>query len=68
MMEPAIESEVRSTDPMAIEPFDKEWGVGVSGVTENPSPFPRINKILNWLKNRNHAADHERAVIYTDTA
>jgi pyruvate formate-lyase/glycerol dehydratase family glycyl radical enzyme len=66
MMEPAIKSEVKSTDPMAIEPFDKEWGVGVSGVTENPSPFPRINKISNWLKERDHTADHERAVIYTD--
>jgi pyruvate formate-lyase/glycerol dehydratase family glycyl radical enzyme len=66
MMEPAIKSEVKPTDPMAIEPFDKEWGVGVSGVTENPSPFPRINKISNWLKERDHTADHERAVIYTD--
>jgi formate C-acetyltransferase len=65
-MEPAIKSDVKSTDPMPIEPFDKEWGVGVSGVTENPSPFPRINKILNWLKERDHTADHERAVIYTD--
>ena len=23
------------TAPLAIEPFDKEWGVGVSGLTED---------------------------------
>jgi pyruvate-formate lyase len=52
--------------PLAIESYDKEWGVGISGVTENPSPFPRINKILKWLKDRDHTADHQRAVIYTE--
>jgi hypothetical protein len=34
------------THPLAIEPFDKEWGVGISGNTPNPSPFARINSIL----------------------
>ncbi|MDR3210092.1 MAG: formate C-acetyltransferase/glycerol dehydratase family glycyl radical enzyme [Oscillospiraceae bacterium] len=33
-------------DPRAIEPFDKEWGVALSGNTPNPSPFKRINDIL----------------------
>ena len=28
--------------PLAIEPYDRVWGVGISGLTENPSPFPRI--------------------------
>ena len=32
--------------PLAIEPFDKEWGVGLSGNTPEPSPFARINNIL----------------------
>ena len=32
--------------PLAIEPFDKEWGVGLSGNTPEPSPFRRINNIL----------------------
>lgn len=32
--------------PLPIEPFDKEWGVGLSGNTPEPSPFPRINRIL----------------------
>ena len=27
------------TKPQAIEPFDKEWGVGLSGNTPEPSPF-----------------------------
>ncbi len=37
-------------DPQAIEPWDKEWGVGLSGNTPNPSPFPRINRILSVTK------------------
>ncbi|MDR1217537.1 MAG: hypothetical protein LBJ99_03000, partial [Oscillospiraceae bacterium] len=35
------------TDPQPIEPFDKDWGVAISGNTPNPSPFERINKILD---------------------
>ncbi|MDR1572454.1 MAG: formate C-acetyltransferase/glycerol dehydratase family glycyl radical enzyme [Clostridiales Family XIII bacterium] len=34
------------TSPQAVEPFDKEWGVGISGNTPSPSPFGRINAIL----------------------
>jgi pyruvate formate-lyase/glycerol dehydratase family glycyl radical enzyme len=56
----------KSTDPLAIEPYDKEWGVGVSALEKNPSPFPRINNILKWLKERDNTADSERAVIYTE--
>ncbi len=36
--------------PQAIEPFDKEWGVAISGNTPEPSPFPRINRILSVTK------------------
>ena len=36
--------------PCAIEPFDKEWGVGVSGLDEDISPFPRINRMLDRAK------------------
>ena len=32
---------------LAIEPFDREWGVGLSGNTPDPSPFDRINRILS---------------------
>ena len=52
--------------PLAIEPFDREWGVGVSGLTENPSPFPRINKMLHWLKDLDSTADSQRAMIVTE--
>lgn len=30
--------------PEAIEPYDKTWGVGVSGLDEDISPFPRVNR------------------------
>ena len=52
--------------PQAIEPVDKVWPVGVSGLTENPSPFPRVNKLLNWTKERESSADSERALIVTE--
>ncbi|MBN2038851.1 MAG: formate C-acetyltransferase/glycerol dehydratase family glycyl radical enzyme [Spirochaetes bacterium] len=52
--------------PFPIEPYDREWGIGVSGAVDEPSPFPRINKILKWMKERDTSADHQRAVIYTE--
>ena len=52
--------------PLAIEPYDRVWGVGISGLTENPSPFPRINKMLDWLKNLDSTADSHRAMIVTE--
>jgi formate C-acetyltransferase len=52
--------------PLAIEPYDKDWGVGVSGLTDEPSPFPRINRLLKWLKNLDSTADAQRALILTD--
>lgn len=54
------------TLPLAIEPVDKEWGVGVSGLTENPSPFPRINRMLKWLSELDSTADAQRAKIVTE--
>lgn len=53
-------------EPLAIEPYDREWGVGVSGLIENPSPFPRINRMLKWLKELDSTADSQRAVIVTE--
>ncbi|MDR0817538.1 MAG: formate C-acetyltransferase/glycerol dehydratase family glycyl radical enzyme [Clostridiales Family XIII bacterium] len=52
--------------PLAIEPYDKEWGVGVSGLTEEPSPFPRVNKLLRWLKETDSTCDSQRALIVTE--
>lgn len=52
--------------PLAIEPIDREWGVGISGMTENPSPFPRINKMLDWVKSIDSTADSQRALIFTE--
>ncbi|MDR0862314.1 MAG: formate C-acetyltransferase/glycerol dehydratase family glycyl radical enzyme [Oscillospiraceae bacterium] len=53
--------------PLAIEPFDREWGVGVSGLVENPSPFPRINNMLRRNKETPSTADANRAVIVTES-
>lgn len=55
-----------ATLPMAVEPRDREWGVGISGMTENPSPFPRINRMLEWLRDLDSTADSQRALIFTE--
>ncbi|MDR1589125.1 MAG: formate C-acetyltransferase/glycerol dehydratase family glycyl radical enzyme [Oscillospiraceae bacterium] len=52
--------------PLAVEPYDREWGVGVSGLTEDPSPFPRINRMLRWIKDTDSTCSAERAVIVTE--
>ena len=57
---------LRSEQPLAIEPYDREWGVGISGLTENPSPFPRINNMLKWIKETDSTADSHRALIVTE--
>jgi formate C-acetyltransferase len=62
----AQQSAKDNTAPCVVEPFDKEWGVGVSGLTDAPSPFPRINNILRWMKERDTSADAERARIVTE--
>mgnify|MGYP001406949849 FL=1 len=52
--------------PLPIEPFDKEWGVGLSGNTPEPSPFPRINRILSKTqKTTNGFVSPERAELVT---
>lgn len=56
----------KANRPEAIEPYDKVWGVGVSGLDENVSPFPRINSMLEKTKNAVSKADTERAVILTN--
>ena len=54
-----------SNRPEAIEPYDKVWGVGVSGMDENISPFPRINRMLAQTKNAVSRVDTQRAEILT---
>ncbi len=55
------------THPEEIEPFDKVWGIGISGNTPNPSPFPRINRILNKTpRTTNGEVTADRAVYYTE--
>ena len=62
----AYTSAVRA-EPYAVEPYDREWGVGVSGNTEDPSPFPRINRILGRTsKSTNGAVSVDRAMLITE--
>ena len=55
------------TKPQAVEPFDKEWGVGLSGNTPEPSPFPRINSILKvTARTTNGFVAPDRAELVTE--
>ena len=54
-------------EPFPVEPFDREWGVGISGNTPEPSPFPRINRILSkTAKTTNGFVAPDRAVLVTE--
>lgn len=48
--------------------FDEDsWGVGVSGVVDNPSPHARINRLRNWyLDECPYTVDAERALLVTE--
>ena len=48
--------------------YDEDsWGVGVSGVVDNPSPYPRINRLRDWfLDDCPFTVDAERAVLVTE--
>jgi formate C-acetyltransferase len=54
------------SSPLPVEPRDREWGVGVSGLTKDPSPFPRVNRLLRRLKETDSTCDTQRAVIVTE--
>ena len=59
--------EYNDIKPLAIEPYDKEWGVGVSGLTKEKSPFPRINRLHEWVRTRRHSVDPKRGAIVTES-
>ncbi|MBQ8831150.1 MAG: formate C-acetyltransferase/glycerol dehydratase family glycyl radical enzyme [Oscillospiraceae bacterium] len=63
-----INAHLIDTAPQAIEPWDKEWGVAISGNTPNPSPFERINKILSITKkSTNGFVAPDRAELVTES-
>ena len=61
------EAQRNRVKPLAVEPFDKVWGIGISGNTPDPSPFPRINRILNDTpRSTNGEVDPTRALKLTE--
>ncbi len=48
------------------EPFDKVYGVGVSALGENFSPYEKINKLLKNLHDTPYTVDDQRAVLVTE--
>ncbi len=51
--------------PVGITPYDKEWGIGVSG-TKSPSPIDRTNSLLQRWWDTEWSVDHDRAVLLTE--
>jgi formate C-acetyltransferase len=52
--------------PCGIEPYDKEWNVGYSGMRDDLSPYPRINRMRRHFLNTEFTVSHERACLYTE--
>lgn len=48
------------------EPFDKEYGFMDYSGKSDPSPFPRVNRILRRVKEIKPRVDDERAMLYTE--
>ena len=65
-MATVLEYAKRDVKPLAIEPYDREWGVGVSGLSDEKSPFPRINRLHAWVRNKRHSVDPKRGHIVTE--
>ena len=53
--------------PIGLEPFDKVWGVGESGMNKTPSPFPRVNRFREFVLRTEFTVDHERACLVTES-
>ena len=60
----------KNTAPQPIEPWDKVWGVGVNGCDPEPSPFPRVNRLLQFQRDAKMrymgTVDARRAQIVTE--
>lgn len=60
----AAKDTVRSLDTIGHD--EDNWGVGVSGVVDKPSPYPRINRLRDWfLDECPWTVDSERAMLAT---
>jgi len=49
-----------------VTPHNQEWGVGVSGNVEAPSPYDRINRLRQTYQQTKWTIDHERACLVTE--
>ena len=64
MMESSLTHKLSS--PIGLEPFDKEWPIGSSGMDEAPSPFERINRLRKFAIDTEFTVDHQRACLVTE--
>lgn len=54
--------------PCGLDPFDKDYGKLDVTATDEPSPYPRVNRILKRMRiaNDHEGVDDERAKLVTD--
>ena len=57
---------ISNTDACGIIPINQCWGEGISGGTEPPSVFERINRLWKTFYQTPATVDHERACLLTE--
>ncbi len=60
-----VEQKIKSLGKVGYD--EDSWGVGVSGVVSQPSPYPRINKLRDWwIDECPFTVDSQRALLVTE--
>lgn len=52
--------------PCGNDPYDKEYGVGVSSIGDTFSPYERTNQLLTMIHDTPYTVDDQRAVLVTE--
>ena len=56
----------KKSRPSSLLPANHEWGVGVSAVGRNFSPYEKVNRFYDWIQERAFTVDHQRAKLVTE--
>ncbi len=57
---------MNKNQPIGTVPFDYEWNVGESGLGKELSPYPRINRLLDYIHAKPFTVDAQRAMLITE--
>ncbi len=57
---------MKKQKPAGTIPYDFEWNVGESGCAEELSPYPRVNRLLDFMHAQPFMVDPQRALLVTE--